>query len=62
MSDVEDKWVRCPICRHKEPIKYNDKTNCEGILYKCKGRNCGKILEITITNGVDETKVRLDKK
>lgn len=62
MADAEDKWLRCPVCGYKEPVKYNEKTNCSDIFIKCKARNCGKTLEVMIINGVDKTKIRDSEK
>ena len=45
------KRVTCPSCGYSMPIYYGKKTDCQGIIVKCKGRNCGEKFEVKIKNG-----------
>lgn len=45
------KRIKCPFCGYAMPIFYSEKATAKGISVKCKGRNCGKMFEITIKEG-----------
>ena len=47
--------VICPICGYKMPIEYDSaNAECRGVFVKCKGRGCGKIIEIIIKENTDK--------
>lgn len=47
-----EKWYKCPFCKQKI-FPYDDQNaNVNGIKIKCKGRNCGKIIDVKIENGI----------
>ena len=50
------KRVICPYCGYFMPLFYVDKTECNGVTAKCKGRNCGKEFEIKIAKGEQKIK------
>ena len=45
------KKVKCPHCGYTMPIAYVGHADCQGVVVKCKGRNCGKEFEIKIKRG-----------
>lgn len=51
----ERQKVICPSCGYKMPIEYDpSKAECKGVFAKCKGRGCGKIIEIIIEKNMDK--------
>lgn len=46
-SDNRERVI-CPVCGYKMPIFYDHDAKCSGVYVKCKGRDCGKIIEIII--------------
>ena len=42
------KKVKCPICNYEMPLYYDEKTVCEALVVKCKGRNCKEEFEVNI--------------
>lgn len=52
MSNTHNKRVICPYCGYRLPISYSSATNCRGLEVICKGRNCKRILNVIIEDGV----------
>lgn len=50
-DEFEVGRVVCPYCGYKLPLFYNKDTNCFGLVVKCKGRNCHKMIDVRIKNG-----------
>lgn len=45
-----EKWFNCPYCGQKI-LKYDESQAISNALFiKCKGKNCGKTVEIKIRN------------
>lgn len=46
--ESKDFWYKCPYCGQKL-FHYDPETvHVEGIKIKCKGRNCGRIIDVKI--------------
>lgn len=53
---MEWDWYRCPHCGQKI-FMICDNTVIRGLKIKCKGRNCGKIVEVY----VGEKKIKVSR-
>lgn len=42
------KQIECPYCGYAMPVWQTEKSLCEGLFIRCKGRKCKKIFEIKI--------------
>ena len=49
------KKVKCPYCGYEMPLFYDENAESRGIYAKCKGRNCGKEIEVVIQKGQEQT-------
>lgn len=43
--------VKCPYCGYEMPLIITEKAVCQGIIVRCKGRNCKKTFEVRVKNG-----------
>ena len=40
--------IKCPYCGYVMPLTRTKSAVCRGLFIKCKGRRCGRIVEIKI--------------
>lgn len=41
--------VRCPYCGYEMPVFRDRDAVCRGLWIRCKGRSCGRVFEIRIS-------------
>lgn len=44
--------VTCPYCGYKMPLSIEEHANCNGVVLSCKGRNCKRVFELVVKDGV----------
>lgn len=47
----EDVRVECPECGYIMPYWYTDQAECNGVMFRCKGRKCHAVFELKIEKG-----------
>lgn len=57
VEDEELNNVVCPYCGYRMPMQYGLITEVDGVLLKCKGRNCKKKFMLKISKGRQENLV-----